>query len=134
VLGWNLGVYRLPPLPRRDSSTPGREELLRAAREAGPRIAVWQTGIEGCDWLDRLVELGEAVDLGGDGYPNRYAATAKALLPAVLNGPPGAHETWATGLHDVVGPNWEGRTVVDRDAADACDPGEWLVVEAWDES
>jgi hypothetical protein len=29
---------------------------------------------------------------------------------------------------------WEGKTMVDRPAAAACRPDEWLVVEAWDES
>ena len=29
---------------------------------------------------------------------------------------------------------WEGKTVIDGDAATLCRPGEWLLVEAWDES
>jgi hypothetical protein len=31
-------------------------------------------------------------------------------------------------------PWWEGKTTIDEAALDSCDPEEWLLVEAWDES
>jgi hypothetical protein len=52
----------------------------------------------------------------------------------VLEGPPGAHEVWACEPSDILLDAWEGKTVVDRVAVSQCLPGEWLLVEAWDES
>ena len=46
-----------------------------------------------------------------------------------------ARDNWRCDPWDVIIPDiWEGKTVVDRDAATLCRPDEWLLVEAWDES
>ena len=134
VLGWNIGIYRLPNLRVEPGASPTPDELARAAEEAGERVAVWQTGLGGCDWLEDLAREGKAVDLGGDGYPNRYSATAAVLLPPVLAGPPEAYERWAFDVGDVLLPNWEGETTIDAGLAARCAPEEWLLVDAWDES
>jgi hypothetical protein len=81
-----------------------------------------------------FVVKGEAVDLGGNGYPNRYAAPAAMVLPLILAGPPQANERWNYDAADIMGSQWEGKTTINTDAAAACAPDEWLVVEAWDES
>jgi hypothetical protein len=90
--------------------------------------------MSGLDWLNREVEAGRAIDLGGNGYPVRYSATAKTPLPQILDGPPEARKHWLTDPGDIVNEKWEGKTVIDRDTAVQCGPDEWLLVEAWDES
>jgi len=85
-------------------------------------------------WLNELVKKGQAINLGGDGYPCRYTARAEHLIPPILGGPPEARGTWLFGVHDVVTEKWAGRTVTDRAVVGACAPDEWLLVEAWDES
>ena len=84
--------------------------------------------------LDALVADGKAIDLGGNGYPNRYTAEAGQLLPSVVDGPPAARPTLVCGPDDVLGPAWEGKTVIDREVADDCGMDEWLLVVAWDDS
>jgi hypothetical protein len=97
-------------------------------------LAVWQTGLGGLAWFSELVQQGKAIDLGGNGYPCRYTATAEHLIPRILEQPPGARDTWVYEAGDILTEKWEGRTVIDRAHAESCSPGEWLLVEAWDES
>jgi len=125
MLGWHVSVYR-----QTDEGT----SAATATSPEGPRLAAWQTGLDGLNWLDELVTDGKAIDLGGNGYPCRYTATAKFLIPRILDKPPGARGTWIAGASDVLSKRWEGKTLVDRAAAAACRPDEWLLVEAWDES
>jgi hypothetical protein len=125
MLGWHISVYRQPD----GGSTPAATQSPK-----GTRLAVWQTGLGGLDWLDALVKSGQAVDLGGSGYPCRYTAPAENLIPHIIETPPGARAVWITGAGDTVTDKWDGQTVIDRAAADACRPDEWLLVEAWDES
>jgi len=80
------------------------------------------------------VKAGKAVELGGDGYPCRYTATAEHLIPQIIDAQLGARLTWSAGPTDVLTDKWEGKTVIDRTAAADCRFGEWLIVEAWDES
>jgi hypothetical protein len=97
-------------------------------------VAVWQTGLGGLDWLDDLVKAGKAIDLGGNGYPNRYTAMVEYLVPMIVDGPPRARTPWVSGDSDILTAKWEGKTVVDRAVAAQCRPDEWLLVVAWDES
>lgn len=125
MLGWHISVYRLPG---------GGREPASLESDHVERIAVWQTGLNGLGWIDALVEQGRGVCLGGSGYPSRYTARAKDVLPTVQAGPPEANGVWILGPHDKVGPGWEGRTVIDADLARDCADEEWLLIEAWDES
>jgi hypothetical protein len=125
MLGWNISVFR---------QTDGGSSPAKADSKEGARLAVWQTGINGLQWLDELAKVDQAIDLGGDGYPSYYTAQAKHLIPPIVGGPPEANATWMVGLGDILGPNWEGKTVIDRAVADDCRPDEWLLVVAWDES
>ena len=97
-------------------------------------MAVWQKGTDGLNWLHELVGAGKAVHLGGDGYPYRLTSTAGYLSARILYGPPGARLHWAYDAGDILLEGWEGKTVIDRAALSACRVGEWLIVEAWDES
>jgi hypothetical protein len=125
MLGWHISIYR-----QKDGGTsPATFESPE-----GARLAVWQTGIGGLDWLNELVKTGKAIDLGGNGYPCRYTATAQYLAPQIDETPPGARTHWLLDAGDVVTDKWEGKTVVDRAATVDCSLDEWLLVEAWDES
>jgi hypothetical protein len=125
MLGWHISVFK----QRNDGASPATAES-----EHGTRLAVWQTGLGGLDWLEELLKAGKAISLGGTGYPCRYTATAEYLLPRIIETPPGARTVWVCQAGDIIADKWEGRTVVDREAATHCRPNEWLLVEAWDES
>jgi hypothetical protein len=138
MLGWHISVYRLQGNAQAvlNALHPDTaDQILReAAGSPRSRIAVWQAGLDGLDWIDQLVEHGQAIALPGNGYPNHFFAPAHQLLTALMEGPPEAKEAWTFDAGDVIGPAWEGRTVVDEAAAAECRPDEWLLVEAWDES
>ena len=125
MLGWHISVFR---------QEDGGPSPAKAGPEKGVRIAVWQTGVEGLRWLDELVRIGHAIGLGGNGYPYYYTVQTKFLIEQIISGPPGARPTWVSDTNDVLTSQWEGKTVIDRVAVDACQPGEWLLVVAWDES
>ena len=64
MLGWAVFVFREKELEEEKSS-----------RAKARSLASWETGIFGLQWIDSLVKDSKAVDLGGNGYPNRYATT-----------------------------------------------------------
>ena len=125
MLGWHISIYRQTD----DGALPATAESL-----TGTRLAVWQTGLGGLDWVRELLKAGKAIDLGGQGYPCRYTATAENLIPRIVDEPPGARRIWTSGVNDILSEKWEGKTVIDRAAAAACRGDEWLLIEAWDES
>jgi hypothetical protein len=61
MMGWHISVSR----QAEDRTTPASPGV-----EGGPRLAVWQTGIEGLQWIKELVAGGNAIDRGGNGYPS----------------------------------------------------------------
>jgi hypothetical protein len=125
MLGWHISVYR---------QTNGGESPAMTNSPEGTRLAVWQAGVGGLDWLDELVKTGNAVNLGGNGYPCRYTVIAQHVIPQIADIPPGARDNWLLGAGDLVTDKWEGKTVVDNAEAAQCPLGEWLLIEAWDES
>lgn len=125
MLGWFFVVFR-----QRD----GGASPASASAPEGKRVAAWQTGLDGPKWIDALVKQGRALNLGGNGYPYRYTATAKDLLPTIAAGPPEARAVWVAGPQDVLGEGWDGATAVDQSESADCHPDEWLLIEVWDES
>ena len=125
MLGWHISIYR---------QLDGGASPATFPTPQGTRVAVWQTGIGGLDWLSDLIKGGKAIDLGGNGYPYRFTAIAENLIPQIADAPPGARDNWLCEAGDVVTDKWEGKTVVDGAAVTLCSPDEWLLVEAWDES
>jgi hypothetical protein len=123
MLGYHVSIYR-----QRD----GGASRATAESPGGARLAVWETGIGGLDWLVELEKAGKALFLGGNGYPFRYTATAEHLLPEINDVTRGVQNTWLLGESDIVTEKWEGKNVVDGDAVAACRPDEWLLVEGWD--
>jgi len=125
MLGWNISVYKQDS----DGSLPATAESV-----TGICLAVWQTGLEGINWIEKLVKTGKVVSLGGSGYPSRYTATAENLIPQIIDKPPMANQVWTYEENDIITEQWEGQTVINRTDAAACRPNEWLIIEAWDES
>jgi hypothetical protein len=126
MLGWWIGVFRQP----HGGHAPASFDTVK-----GIRLAVWQTGLGGLDWLDELAKDGRAIALGGDGYPIRFTAQCEQLLPRIENGPPNARAVWLSDPTDIIDyDKWPGRTTIDREAIADCSPDEWLLVEARDES
>src|SRR5687767_14834353 len=100
-LGWNISVYR----QQNDGSAPAS---FGAAH--GTRLAIWQTGLGGLDWLDDLVQQQKAIDLGGKGgYPNEYTAMAAHIVPRLRSNPPKAKEVWTFDAGDNITPQWLGK-------------------------
>ena len=124
MLGWHISVYR---------QLGSWFDPANYVDERGARVAVWQTGLGGLDWIEDVARA-KGHCLGGNGYPCRYTAQAHDLLPVILAGPPNARNPWHADPGDILGPKWVGRTLIDHEVAKACDPDEWLLVEAWDES
>jgi hypothetical protein len=124
-LGWHISVYR----QQNDGSAPAA-----FGAPHGARLAVWQTGLSGLDWLDDLVNQHKAIDLGGNGYPMEYTAMASYIIPRLHGDPPLAKAVWTFDEGDIITPEWLGKTTKDTEAMDACCPDEWLIVQAWDES
>ncbi|WP_166213102.1 hypothetical protein [Cognatiluteimonas telluris] len=116
MLGWDVLVFREGADSLKDSA------LIR-----------WDTGVFGLDWLDDLVKANKAVDLGGNGYPNRYSVTAATLLPILANGLPRNHSPLVIGEDYSLPPGWNGQLKIEP-AALGCSPGDILVIEAWDQS
>lgn len=144
MLGWNVGVYTMvarntsdAPTPQDQPSTRGltltQMGSLRDRFARGDRIAVWQSGIAGLRWIDELVKSGAAIAARTDGYPSVFYAKAVDVVPR-LDAPPEARPVWVSGPDNISTGERAGRTLVDQDAAAACTPDEWLLIEAWDES
>ena len=110
MLGFHISVYQ-----QTDKGT----SPATLTSPKGKRLAEWETGLSGLDWIDELVKDGKAIDLGVFGLLGGYTATAEHLIPRIVEHPPGALE-------------WQWRTGVDRAALADCRPDEWLLVEAWD--
>ena len=85
-LGWHISVYR----QQNDGSSPAS-----FGAGQGPRLAVWQTGLDGLRWLDDLVKQKNAIDLGGNGYPIEYTAMAGHIIPRIRDDPPEAKAVWS---------------------------------------
>ena len=70
--GWIIKVLRKAPDTAKDSTN----------AHPDVRIAVWQAGLHGRDWLDKLVGEGRAALIAENfGYPYVYSARAKDLRP-----------------------------------------------------
>ncbi|WP_197379967.1 hypothetical protein [Mycolicibacterium mengxianglii] len=92
-------------------------------------MANWMVGLGGLDWIDQLIESGDAASLGGSsGYPSRFTVTACAALPLILKDPPPP----GVPLPDGHGPT--RGAYINRALLAQCAPDEQLLVEAWDQS
>jgi hypothetical protein len=114
MLGWEVLVYR-PTAP-------------------DGFIARWMTSVFGLEWLDQLVKDNKAVNLGGNGYPNKYAIAAGVLLPIIKAGLPANHSPLVIGDDYTLPEGWSGQVTWNQQAASACQTTDQLLIEAWDQS
>src|SRR4029079_18404387 len=99
MLGWHISVYR----QQNDGSLPAS---FGAAH--GTRLAVWQTGLRGLDWIDELVQQQRALSLGGNGYPLEFTAMTVHLKTQLLEVPPHAKAVGTSDPGDILSPQWLG--------------------------
>ena len=143
MLGWLIIVSRCEPRAVREArgdadairqlliETTGSADVPESSEE---RIATWQAGPGGVEWLGRLVRLGRAVATSHAGYPNAYLILCQDVVTLVEAGLPNEYPVWSTGPHDILTDRWLGRTTINHDRLARLDRNEWLLVNAWDES
>lgn len=105
MLGWSITVYRHP---------------------TNSVLATWRSGLGGLDWLDKLIQRGDATQLTFDGYPSRFAVAADVVLPLLAGAPLPEESPLAQGGV------WD--CTLDEEAIARCPAQEGLRVEAWDQS
>ncbi len=118
MLGWQVLVFRGS---ERSADTP-----------EGESIASWKTGTSGLQWLYDLVQRGEAVDLGGNGYPNRYSIVANVLLPIISSGLPLNDGPAVIGDDYFFPKGWSTKVKLDRQKIAVCPADAQLLIEQWD--
>ena len=77
MLGWYILVIAQTP-----------EERAVASDLKEGLLAKWKASVAGIDWIDALVKDGKAAQVLVGGYPSRYLATARDVLPLIADGPP----------------------------------------------
>ena len=94
--------------------------------------ARWMTGLGGLAWVDELVKKGQAEDLGGNGYPDRYSVTAGTLMSILKDGLPDNKSPLVIGDDYVHPKGWNGQLRIGNLLE--CPPDQILILEAWDQS
>jgi hypothetical protein len=120
MLGWGINIWR-----QIDDTTKG-------FRNRNGFVAGWEATLEGIKWLDALVANGQAADLGGNGYPLRYTATASVIARQLANGPPNHPGPVTIGDDYCLPSGWTGSFEIDQAELAKCSPDEVLSIEAWD--
>nr|WP_316643010.1 hypothetical protein [uncultured Roseateles sp.] len=121
MLGW-LIVISLA-----DGDAPAKLDDVRT-------LVSWRCSIGGLDWIDRLVEQGQAKFESGNGYPTRYRSIAAAVLPLMHDGRPPEHRGFDVLGDDYFTPSgWVGDFTRHPERIAACAPTDHLVIEAWDQ-
>lgn len=113
MLGWHIIVHTRPSeLVWTESKYSVNPDLTGTEN-----VATWDASLGGLRWVDELVESGEAKCLATNGgYPIYYEVRTRDLV-AILPSPPG-HRFAPVRINDEV-----------LESA-----GEWVIVDAWDES
>lgn len=102
-------------------------------------------------WMDDIVKAGQAIDLGGNGYPYFYSIQTKRLIPMLLEERMHVYsydsgecrreasdydqylsEHKGTTLQII--PGWTEVATKDLSVLDGCREDEWLLLECWDKS
>jgi len=55
-------------------------------------------------------------------------------MALIDEGLPDERQCWHSDPGDILSDRWLGRTTINGELLARCDPDEWLLVEAWDES
>lgn len=123
MIGWWFVVAQETP-----------EKMAKIGDHRAAVLATWETSVSGTDWLHKLTKEGRAIQLTFDGYPNRYTATARDVLPLIASGPPAHNGPEIIGDDYVMPGNWTGKITLHHDKIAACLPDQILTIEVWDQS
>jgi hypothetical protein len=109
-----------------------RTESTSDSNDHNHNIVSWTTGMYGLSWIDELVKEGNAVNLGGDGYPLRYLIKAKVLRTVLNKGLP-THDSPPVVGNDYYLPSGFNSDIrINTELLANCSDDEELVVTAWD--
>jgi hypothetical protein len=123
MIGWWIFVI---------AQTPEERAVAEDLKEGV--LATWEASLAGIDWIDALVKSGKAARVLAGGYPSRYRAIARDVLPLIAGGPP-AHDGIAVIGDDYVMPgDWSGNVTLHGDRIERCPPSQVLTIEVWDQS
>ena len=118
MAGWNITIAQRTP-----------EELDAApGSHKDGLLAIWEAGLGGIEWLEHLADKGEAQRLSDDGFPCRYVAAARDVLPFLASGTPPFH-----GVQQMSG-DWLRNVTLHHGRIAACPPDQLLTIDAWDRS
>ena len=122
MLGWQIYI--------------NRHQIDRVVCESGRRcetlIATWVTGINGCEWIETLVNEGNAEELPGDFCICRYSVKAKILLPIIKSLPKKYQGPIVVGDDYVHLGGFNENIEINQAKIDQCSPDELLIIETWD--
>jgi len=130
MLGWGIIVYALSPEEKDRADQNERESAI---------LAKWDAGLFGIRWLAELVQSGAAEQLSKYGYPNKYTAKAKHILP-IIKGEDvqlSDDECWVfctdeNGEEIAQPPGWSKTLQFHEDRILACTVDQILTIDAWD--
>ncbi len=119
MLGWLIIISKQVPLPA---------EMPERAYE----LARWETGLGGIDWIKRLVKEGKASQTLFGGYPLRFSAAARDVLPLIESGPPPYEGLLRMRDDGPTREGWNGPATIDQAKIRECSPDQQLTIDAWD--
>lgn len=145
MLGWHITAYRFGDSELRAARCDLRAMLDLIITRTGTaeiptrgdrdtRLAAWQTTLGGTDWLNELADSHEAGMTNRGGYPDTYLLLFAQLSKQFNRGLLRPGFPWRSGAGDTFLPGYLGMDTLFPEVVDATDPGEWVFVEAWDES
>jgi hypothetical protein len=123
MIGWWIVISTQTPEERSAANPDERKACI---------LATWEAGIGGLDWLDRLVAQSAAQKVRADGYPTVYLASAGAVIPLLVDGPPTHDGRMVIGDDYVMPPKWIGKVEMHAERMKRCPAQQRLTVEAWD--
>ena len=94
-------------------------------------LATWEAGLFGADWIAQLCTQGKATQLTFNGFPNRYTASADVIVPLLQAG---IAETQDGEFPQDTLTGWPGSITVHPERIAACERGQLLSIEVWDQS
>ena len=124
MLGWDILIHKehSESTNELDWRLPNKDNVL----------ATWQASLGGDDWLIELVEMDKAKCLGGCGYPIRYLAKVKDVLPLIQAGPPTHRGPLVIGEDYVTPRGWVSDATINLEMFNLENPDSVIVIDTWD--
>jgi len=97
------------------TQTPKERSRPHADDRRASILAMWEVGLGGLDWIERLVELATAQKIRGGGY----ITSAQAVLPLLVGGPPTHNGAMVIGDDYVMLAKWVGKVEMHPDRKEA---------------